>query len=197
MTGLEKIIQKILDDTKAATQQTISAAEIEAAAIEEEAQKSAAQQAKETSRSADEAVEESAKRAQSAAELLKRQKILQAKQEIIYDVIEKAHQTLNALPNDAYFDVIVKLTAKAALPQRGDIIFSLKDRERLPVNLEQRLKEAVKAKGGSLEISDETRDIDGGFVLIYGGIEENCSFNALFEAERERLIDRVHELLFR
>jgi len=197
MTGLEKIIQKILDDTKAATQQTISAAEIEAAAIEEEAQKSAAQQAKETSRSADEAVEESAKRAQSAAELLRRQKILQAKQEIIYDVIEKAHQTLNALPNDAYFDVIVKLTAKAALPQRGDIIFSLKDRERLPVNLEQRLKEAVKEKGGSLEISDETRDIDGGFVLIYGGIEENCSFNALFEAERERLIDRVHELLFR
>ena len=197
MTGLEKIIQKILDDTKAATQQTISAAEIEAAAIEEEAQKSAAQQAKETSRSADEAVEESAKRAQSAAELLRRQKILQAKQEIIYDVIEKAHRTLNALPNDAYFDVIVKLTAKAALPQRGDIIFSLKDRERLPVNLEQRLKEAVKEKGGSLEISDETRDIDGGFVLIYGGIEENCSFNALFEAERERLIDRVHELLFR
>lgn len=197
MTGLEKIIQKILDESEAATQQTISAAEMEAATIEQEAQKLTAQQAQETSRNASEAAKESEKRAQSAAKLLKQQKILQAKQEIIYDVIEKARQTLIDLPDDAYFDVIVKLTEKAALPQHGSIIFSQKDLGRLPANLELRLKEAAKEKGGSLEISDETRDITGGFVLVYGGIEENCSFNALFEAERERLTDRVHELLFR
>lgn len=33
-------------------------------------------------------------------------------------------------------------------------------------------------------------------MLSYGGIEENCSIEALFYAARERLQDRVQELLF-
>ena len=33
-------------------------------------------------------------------------------------------------------------------------------------------------------------------VVSYGGIEENCSIEALFYAARERLQDRVQELLF-
>ena len=137
------------------------------------------------------------KRAQSAAQLQKRRKILQAKQEIICDVIEKTRQNLLTLPDDAYFDVIIKLAANSALPKEGEIIFSPRDRGRLPADFHAKLEESLKEKGGSLRISDETRDIDGGLVLVYGGVEENCSFGALFEAERERLTDRVNELLFR
>lgn len=54
----------------------------------------------------------------------------------------------------------------------------------------------AKSANGKLTVSRETRDIDGGFVLSYGGIEENCSIEALFYAARERLQDRVQELLF-
>ena len=36
-----------------------------------------------------------------------------------------------------------------------------------------------------LRISGDTRDIDGGFVLTYGGIEENCSIDALFDAAQD------------
>jgi V/A-type H+-transporting ATPase subunit E len=197
MTGLEKIVQNILDEAEAAAQQTISAAKREAAAVEEESRNALAHQEEETRRSAETAAAESLKRAQSAAELQKRRKILQAKQEMIRNIIEKAHRSLDSLPDEAYFDFLVQLAAKSALPQAGEIMFSPKDRKRLPADLEARLKEAAKEKGGSLRVSNETRDIDGGFVLVYGGVEENCSFSALFEAERERLIDLVHELLFR
>ena len=38
--------------------------------------------------------------------------------------------------------------------------------------------------------------MDGGFVLLYGGIEENCTVRALFDARREALQDQVHALLF-
>ena len=40
------------------------------------------------------------------------------------------------------------------------------------------------------------RRIIDSFVLIYGGIEENCTFPALFDAKREQLQDLVHRLLF-
>ena len=38
--------------------------------------------------------------------------------------------------------------------------------------------------------------IDGGFVLIYGGMEENCSFSALFDANREDFLDAAKAVLF-
>ena len=39
-------------------------------------------------------------------------------------------------------------------------------------------------------------EANGGFVLVYGGIEENCSFEAMFAAQREKLQDQVHAFLF-
>ena len=50
--------------------------------------------------------------------------------------------------------------------------------------------------GASLTLDEAPRDIDGGFVLIYGDIEENCSFEALFDAQKDRLQDEVRALLF-
>lgn len=68
--------------------------------------------------------------------------------------------------------------------------------ERLPEGFEDRLNAALKDKGAVLRISGDTRDIDGGFVLTYGGIEENCSIDALFDAAHEVLQDKVQEILF-
>ena len=197
MTGLEKIVQEILNEAESAAGQAVSAAEREAAGIEKEAGESSGRQAEEIIRDSKEAAAEILKRAQSSAELKKRQKVLQAKQEMIRDVIEKARQTLTGLPDGPYFDVILKVASKAALPQEGEMILSPKDRGRVPANFAARLEETARARGGSLKISEETRDLNGGFILVYGGVEENCSFDALFEAERERLTDRVNELLFR
>ncbi len=35
--------------------------------------------------------------------------------------------------------------------------------------------------------------MDGGFLLVYGGIEENCTIRAVFDAGREELSDRVNQ----
>ena len=50
--------------------------------------------------------------------------------------------------------------------------------------------------GLDLELNAEPVNIDGGFILLYGGIEENCSFSAIFSGERERLSDVASKLLF-
>ncbi len=37
-------------------------------------------------------------------------------------------------------------------------------------------------------------NIDNGFILAYGGIEENCTIRAMFDAKRDELSDIVHRL---
>ena len=78
----------------------------------------------------------------------------------------------------------------------GTVYFSQADLDRLPAGLEERLNAAVREKNASLKISGESREIDGGFVLSYGGIEENCSFDAIFDSAREHLQDEVGKILF-
>ena len=97
------------------------------------------------------------------------------------------------MPTEEYFAYILKMVEKHALSQKGEIAFSKADKKRLPQNFRIDLE---KASGGTLKLSRETRDIDGGFVLIYGGIEENCSFKAIFNADREKLADKVNTFLF-
>lgn len=131
--------------------------------------------------------------ARSAAELAQRRAVLAAKQEIIGEAIESARQSIYKLPDSDYFALILKMISKFSLPQEGELLFSPADLGRLPASFETSL---AKSANGKLTVSRETRDIDGGFVLSYGGIEENCSIEALFYAARERLQDRVQELLF-
>ena len=49
---------------------------------------------------------------------------------------------------------------------------------------------------GSLKVSKEGKNIENGFVLVYGGIEENCTLRAMFDAKRDELSDKVHRMLF-
>ena len=85
---------------------------------------------------------------------------------------------------------------KYAQPGEGEICFNERDLNRLPEGFEETISEIACAKGGSLTLSRTPCGIGGGFILVYGGIEENCSFDSVFADEKERLQDRIHEMLF-
>ncbi len=196
MIGLDKMVQEILNEANSAAASSLSAAQLQSQATMADAKEQG------IARSADIAAQSAMdtadylSRAQSAAELQKRKNILVAKQQIIQDMIERAKQSLYSATPEQYFALVLKMASKYTLPQAGEIIFSKKDLARLPAQFEPALNEAVQAKGAVLRISGETREIDGGFVLVYGDIEENCSFSALLEADHDILQDQVHELLF-
>lgn len=61
---------------------------------------------------------------------------------------------------------------------------------------EAEIAEIAQSKGGSLSISDKGKVMDGGCILVYGGIEENCTIRAIFDARRDELSDMVQEMLF-
>ena len=73
---------------------------------------------------------------------------------------------------------------------------SLADLARMPESFESDVKKLAEAKGGKLDISGEGRNIENGFVLAYGGIEENCTLKAIFDAKRDEFADKIHHILF-
>lgn len=196
MTGLEKIIGQIDKESADAAGRTISDAGAEAEKILETAKAQVQTECARIEKDSKRAAADLLARAKSAADLQKRKTILSEKQKLIGEIIDKAKASFDTMPNEEYFGVIVKMVQKFALAEKGEILFSERDLARMPGDFEAVINAAMRDKGGVLAISKETRKIDGGFVLVYGGVEENCSFTALFDSAHESLQDKVLKLLF-
>ena len=193
MTGLEKIVKQIQDEAQQAAGEALAQAKAQAQQILEQAQAEAQAQVEAIRQKSESDLANASSAAQSAAELTRRRAVLAAKQQMIGETIDAAQQAIYQLPAEEYFDLILRMVEKFSLPQEGEIFISSADLARLPADFDDRLQKAAK---GTLKRSNQPRAIDGGFVLTYGGVEENCSIEALFYAAREELQDRVHALLF-
>lgn len=195
MTGLEKILKEIESEAAHEAESTLSAAKSEAedilSAARQEGEKAAALIAAENEK----AVAEAERSNTSALDLQRRQRILETKQGLLAETLEKALQTLQTLPEKDYFDFLVKLAAKNAAPGEGELLLDEKDLARLPAGFEKQLLAALPA-GSKLAVSKQTRSLNGGFVLKYGLIEQNCSFGDILTAQSDDLTDMIRDVLF-
>ncbi len=196
MAGLDKMTRQILEEAKAAADAKIEDATARAEEIISQANEEAARTSESISRKSEAEVANYRERVLSSIDLQKRTKILSAKQELIGEILEKSYASLSGMEAGKYFDMLLKLLDKYVLPQEGEIYFSFADLKRMPKGYEAEVKKAAEARGGSLKVSEVGRNIENGFVLAYGGIEENCTLRAMFDEKRERLSDKVRELLF-
>lgn len=196
MTGLEKIMNYIQEDAQEAVNCILNEADEKAENILNEAKAECKKMEDETNAKIESISENTASRSDSAAQMQKKRILLEARQEIISDCIERAHSSLKNLNDDEYFKLMEQMLAKFVLPQDGILYFSETDLKRLPQNFEETVKKIAADNGGSLSISEDCRDVDGGFIIAYGGIEENCSFKALFDDSHEKLQDIVRNVLF-
>ena len=196
MTGLEKITSEIKADADKSVAAIIDKANAEASGILAGAEKEAAEAVAKINHDVSVRLSASKSTAESAAALRKRRLILEEKQKLIGEVIEEAKNLIYALPDDVYFEKILKLAEKNVNTAEGTIIFNAKDLSRLPADFETKLNVVAVAKGGKLTVSKETRPIDGGFVLLYEGIDQNCSITSLFETHIESVQDKIQKLLF-
>ena len=196
MTGLEKITSQIQEEAKDSAAKKLEAAKKEADEILAEAKKAC--EAMEAEAADKDALLKTnyESRAKSSAEQQRRTALLRAKQEIIADVIEDAYVTLKKKDAKGYFLTMEKILKTYALAEDGEIYFSKEDLARMPAGFEKKIEAAAKEKGGSLVLKKEPKAIADGFVLVYGGIEENCTLRALFDAKRDQLQDQVNAILF-
>ena len=193
MSGIDVIISQIEQDTQAVCEKIIAEAQAKADKILAEARDQAQSVAAAGKEKTAARVADIKKRGESAADLEEKRVMLCAKQDIIATMLKTGLDDAKNLPDNEYFALIVQMVEKYSQPEDGIICFGRRDKERMPDDLPERVNSAAK---GRLTLAVEDADIDAGFILKYGGIEQNCSFDAIFASEAETLSDRAGKLLF-
>ena len=120
--------------------------------------------------------------------------ILEGKLDIISSTLERALEVIKALPKKEYFEILKGLILKNVRKGEGVLRLSKEDTEKLPSNFIDSINNALK-RGYKISLG-ESADIDSGFILVYGDIDINCSFDAVASAKREELRDTLNEMLF-
>lgn len=196
MAGLDVIINQINMSSKRRVDEIQTSSDAECAGILNEAQSFAEKKRAEAEKRAERNVQEIKERAGSTAQLKIRRAVLTCKQELITATLEKAKESFYQMADAEYFNALISIVENYADNGKGVLCLSDKDLKRVPADFESRVSEVAQKKGGSLKISADPVDIDGGFILKYDSVEENCSITALFDNSNEMLVDVLQKLLF-
>ena len=196
MTGLEKMMSQILEEANASANSKRAEAAAEADRIKAAAEAEADAKAAEIAQKSAADLAGYQERVKSSADLRRRTALLAAKQELISETIQKAYDTFCAKDDAEYFDTLKKMVEKFAAPQKGEIALNAQDLAKLPAGFEKEVNALAQKKGGELVLSKAPASVEKGFILSYGGIEENCSFKAMFDAKKDECQDLVQKILF-
>ena len=196
MAGVDRITEEILQEAKAGAQELLGEAKKKAEAVTEQAREEASKIVESGEKEAAALLQQQEERAHSSAAMRLKQAMLAAKQEVIDDIIGKAYEKLAGQEADGYFGMVVALLKKNIHAGDGVICFSKEDLQRLPAGFEKVAGKVESEAGGSLTVDPVPAKIANGFILKYGGVEENCSLNALFAQSKEALRDSVSSILW-
>ena len=196
MAGIDNIKNEILQEAQTKADDLKAEAGTKADGILDAARKECEKMLAQAQKDADKKCAQIKERTESAIQMQQRSAALTAKQAIIDEVIARAKEQLKNAGTSDYFDVIYKLLKKNVQKADGKICFSQNDLKRLPADFAEKAAAIAQAKGGKLTVSDKAADIADGFVLQYGGIDENCTFDALFAEKQELLRDKIREMLW-
>lgn len=196
MTGLDTILDSIRKDGQESADAILAKARQEADEISAQALADAQLRREEILRDTPQQAQDAADRVLSSAHREQRRILLTARQALIQETLEAAEKSLFDLDDEEYFTVLLGLAAKRALPQKGELVLGSRDFARMPTDFAKKLL-AVLPNGAELTVCKKPNpSIESGFLLLYGGIEENCTFRALFDDKREELQDLTNQILF-
>lgn len=193
MNGLDKIIARMEADTRVECDALAANAAGNADAILRDYQAQADAVARDSAQRTETQAAEHLEHLNGSSQLVCRQRVLAAKQQLIDEAFARAAQALTALPQADYIDLLASLAAENG---SGDEELLLSKTDRDAVGAE--VVEAANAKkpGAAFRLSEETRDTGGGLVLRRGRVELNCSFTEKLRQLRQEESSAVAQLLF-
>lgn len=198
MEGIERIKEKIMQEAREKEQQILNEARAEADQILKNSEQTAEEIKQQSLQKAKRQAEEEKRKILSMAELEERKGLLQAKQQIIDEVFDKARQELANLPVEDYRQLIFKMLLESSITGDEEIIIDEKDKSRITPDLVEKVNKELKTKGksGNLKISAKTRPMIGGFILKARDMEINSTFDSLIKLQREELETGIAKILF-
>ncbi|MCR5484830.1 MAG: V-type ATP synthase subunit E [Clostridiales bacterium] len=195
MTGLDKIIEKIEADGRAECEAIISSAKDKAKELDASAGPSREKKVNDIIEKAKAHADEIRQRGESAAQQIERQTLLRYRIEAVNESLDRALSELKRMRKDEYFKVLSSLAVFNARKGRGVLYLSEKDRSAMPSDFIGKINLSL-SDGYSIEAGDKSVDIDGGFILSYGDIDINCSFDALAADKRDELKEKICSIIF-
>lgn len=195
MNGIEKITAKILQDAQAEVERMERETQEKAAEIAAQARRQAEKETAEILARGKKAADERLERLSSASQMEKRKLELAAKQEVVGEAFELALEKLCSMADKELIALLSTMAVEASTTGREELIFSVPDRARIGKQVVMAANEAL-PQGGMLTLSQQTRPIKGGFILLDKDIETNCTFETLVRMQRESLERAVAAVLF-
>ncbi len=195
MDGIEKIIDRISGDAQREVDDVLAQARAEADKILSQYQAQAQAEADDILTRGEKAAVERGERLASVAQLECRKDVLRAKQEVIEEAFQLAMDKLTQLPQEAYVSLLADLAVEASSKGTEKLIFSVADRARVGKAVVVAANEKLGDKG-QLTLAQETRPMQGGFILSDGAVEVNCTFETLVRLQRGTLSTQVADVLF-
>lgn len=198
MAGVEKIKEKILQDAENKANEILEKARLQAKEIVENGKQKAARKGREISQKALHDANEKKRIINSIVELEMRKDVLAAKQEVIDNVFNVVLQRMNNMEKGRYERVVLNMLLEAAETGDEEIVLSQTAKEKLSPDFITKVNSSLEAAGknGNIKVSEEVRNISGGFVLKSQGIEINNSFEAIIRQHRDEIEPKVAGILF-
>lgn len=219
MTGLDKIIKRILDDAKDEARLILEAAQADCRKIAEEYAERAEKIRSDIASEAEKKGEATVLRARSAATMQRQDLLLKTRSLLLDEAFEAARKEILDPKFGKYRELLTALLTSALIEEakaakqslafgdevsdfdRYEVIMNAKDREAYGAAvIEDARRAALRHVGAEraakLCLSQEVADIDGGLILCYGNTAANCSLSMLIAEVRREQEARVAAILF-
>ena len=191
--SIEKITSKIISEASELKEKTLSEARAQSDAVLAEAQKKAQEMVEESKKRGLEEKEKIISRRKSVADIDCRKVFLAKKQELIGQCFDKAVDEIITMNEADYTELLTALGKNSGLTA-GQLIFNEKERAAIGQKVVDVLNAAI--PGGSFALSEETRKLRGGYMLMCGQTFINNTIEALVEEARPELVAEVAKMMF-
>lgn len=196
--SLEKILEKIIQDSEEEIRKILDEAKSRASQIIEEGKREAEKVAGELTRGGEENARKVKEIIVTLASLESRKRILGEKQRILGELYLEVEKRIRNLNGRDYRELVKKIMLESCQTGEELVVIGENDRKRIDQKLIESVNaELVKAgKKGKLKLSPEPVSIPDGFILKLGKIEINNSWENILRSLREKTEDEVIKLLF-
>lgn len=198
MKGTEKIIAHIRADGDAEAKKIIDAASKQAEEKRAESFKAALSEYEKLMQAGNAECEDILSGSRRIADMEAKKSVLSVKQEMISAAFDAAREEIVNMPRDKYTQFLARMAAEAAASGMEEIVLNARDKAEVGKSVCKAANELLSAKGtpGKLTVSEDTADISGGVIVRFGGIETNCSIDALIRQRRSGLSTEVAAAMF-
>ncbi len=195
MSNLSNLTSKILKDAEDKKAVILSDAENEKNRILSKKQEEAGAVEKTMLEKAEREAASRKDRIISGAELHARNEKLEAKQKVIKEVFETSIKELSNCSAEDLKGFVKEVILNSAIEGKQNLILNADGKKAIDEVFVAEINKEL-GKKAVINLSDETRNFDGGFILEKDGIEINNTFEALVNSLKDDLSLEVARVLF-